>query len=171
MAIVNRRIKVMHIISGDLWAGAEVQAYTLLKFLREECDLHVVLMNHGELETRLAALGIPVTVIDESRHNSISILLKLRKLIMSVRPHIIHTHRQKENILGSLANFFCYRAPCVRTSHGASEFAAQGIRQLQVILDRLVGQYLQDAIISVSEDLARKLKVHFPARKIHIIKN
>ena len=171
MAIVNRRMKVMHIISGDLWAGAEVQAYTLLKELRTECDLHVILMNPGELADRLVALEIPVTILDETRMNAGKILLGMRKIMFSFRPDIIHTHRQKENILGAIANLLSVRAKSVRTSHGAPEIISRGIKQLQVHIDRFVGRYFQNAIVAVSSDLAQKLALHYPNEKIHIINN
>jgi glycosyltransferase involved in cell wall biosynthesis len=161
----------MHIISGDLWAGAEVQAYTLLKQLRETCDLHVVLMNHGELADRLGAVQIPLTILDETRLGSFSILLALRKCMRSFAPDVIHTHRQKENILGNIANLLSVRAKSVRTSHGAPEFNTEGIRRLQSWLDTMVGRHLQQAIIAVSADLAVKLTAIFPPRKIHIINN
>ena len=52
MAILNRPLRVMHIISGDLWAGAEVQAFTLLQQLEARVQLHVVILNQGELSQR-----------------------------------------------------------------------------------------------------------------------
>ena len=171
MAIVNRRMKVMHIISGDLWAGAEVQAYTLLKELRTDCDLHVILMNSGELADRLRALAIPVTLLDESKMSPVKILLGMRKTMLSFRPDIIHTHRQKENILGAIANLLSVCAKSVRTSHGAPEFSAKGMRRLQPLLDQFIGNYLQHGIISVSEDLTKKLSRIFSSDKIYTIMN
>lgn len=164
-------MKVMHIISGDLWAGAEVQAYTLLKELRAECELHVVLMNPGELADRLKALAIPITLLDESKMNPVKILLGLRNIMLSFRPDIVHTHRQKENILGAVANLLSVRSKCVRTSHGAPEFSAKGIRQLQPRLDNFIGRHVQHGIISVSDDLTKKLQRIFPSKKIHTIPN
>lgn len=161
----------MHIISGDLWAGAEVQAYTLLKELRTECELHVVLMNPGELADRLKMLEIPVTLLDETRMNPVKILLGLRNIMLLFRPDIVHTHRQKENILGAVANLLSVRSKCVRTSHGAPEFLAKGVRQLQPILDNFIGRYVQHGIISVSDDLTQKLQRIFPAKKIYTIPN
>lgn len=171
MAIVNRRIRVMHIISGDLWAGAEVQAFNLLSQLQKPCDLHVVLMNHGELADKLAALQIPLTILDETRLGGVKILLALREIMLQFKPDIIHTHRQKENILGGLANLLSLRATSVRTCHGAPEFSSKGMRRLQAWLDNFVGRYLQQAIIAVSSDLSGKLSKLFPAKKIHVINN
>lgn len=179
-AILTFRPKVLHIISGDLWAGAEVQAYTLLNELREHCDLLVVLMNHGQLAERLCDAGIKVKIIDENHTGSLSIFIQLCKTIRQFVPDLIHTHRQKENILGAIANTLVGRfthkhlwRPCasIRTSHGAPEFKHSGIKKVQVWLDHFCGNYLQDAVIAVSSDLATKLQGIFHQQKIHIIRN
>jgi glycosyltransferase involved in cell wall biosynthesis len=178
--ILTFRPRVLHIISGDLWAGAEVQAYTLLSALHEHCELLVVLMNQGELADRLAKAGINLNIIDESQTNSLNIFIQLCKTIRGFSPDLIHTHRQKENILGAMANAFAgrftrkrlwRRCASIRTVHGAPEFASSGFRKIQVWLDRFCGNYQQDAIISVSTDLASKLRGIFLDHKIHIIEN
>ena len=178
--ILTSHPKILHIISGDLWAGAEVQAYTLLTALRDDCVLLVVLMNHGQLADRLIQAGICVTIIDERRTNSLNIFFRLCTLIRHFAPDLIHTHRQKENILGAMANaiagrfirkHFWRRSASVRTTHGATEHDTQGIKKIQTWLDYYCGNQLQDAVISVSKDLAKKLHSHFPATKIHIIEN
>lgn len=178
--ILPPRPKVLHIISGDLWAGAEVQAYTLLTSLRDNCELLAVLMNHGELADRLMQAGITVEIIDERHISSLTIFTRLCTIIRRFAPDIVHTHRQKENILGTIANSlasrflhkqFWRRSAAVRTTHGASEHSVSGIKKIQVWLDHFCGNYLQDAVISVSNDLATKLRSIFPERKIHVIEN
>jgi L-malate glycosyltransferase len=174
--ILNRPLRVMHIISGDLWAGAEVQAYTLLKHLYHEVDLCVILMNQGELSEKLAAVGIKSIIISEITHSSFSIIRKLFTHIRQFKPDVIHTHRQKENILGSLANLACIPfngklIPSVRTAHGAPEFNPKGKQKIQVWLDQFVGRYLQKRVIAVSEDLAKKLAAIYPVNHIDVIQN
>ncbi len=176
MAILNRPLRVMHIISGDLWAGAEVQAYTLLKHLAQHVDIFVILMNQGELSEKLQQLGIKIQIIDEKHHSSLSIIFKILRQIRQFKPDVIHTHRQKENILGSIANllataFLGKLTPSVRTAHGAPEFNPKGKQKIQVWLDRFVGRYLQKRIIAVSEDLAKKLSDIFPVSHIDVIQN
>lgn len=174
--ILTSPIRVLHIISGDLWAGAEVQAYTLLTSLPAEYELLVILMNYGELETRLKAAGIKTQVIDERKTNSLKIISQLIASIRGFSPHIIHTHRQKENILGTIANLLSHwpkskRARSLRTVHGAPEHKAKGLKQLLIKFDQACGNYGQDAVISVSDDLTRKLQSQYPARHIHTIHN
>jgi len=164
-------LKVMHVISGDLWAGAEVQAYTLISHLREHCLVSAVLFNPGRLADELSQLGIQVFVLDESKMNSLALVAKLQKLMKTLRPDIIHTHRQKENVLGSIANLISIRAKCIRTVHGAPEFSPRGFQRVQVKLDSLVGRRLQDSIIAVSCEMSESLEKIFPKKKIHYIAN
>ncbi len=176
MAILNRPLRVMHIISGDLWAGAEVQAYTLLKHLAKDVDIFVILMNQGELSEKLQQLGIKIEIIDEKHHSSLSIIFKILRQIRQFKPDVIHTHRQKENILGSIANLLAIAfrgklTPSVRTAHGAPEFNPKGKQKIQVWLDRWVGRWLQKKVIAVSNDLAEKLHSIFPPDHIVVIPN
>lgn len=171
MTELTQQLKVLHIISGDLWAGAEVQACTLLSHLRDGVQLSVVLLNHGELELRLRDLGIEVVVLDESRLNSLLILLSLIKHTRRFNPDIVHTHRQKENILGAIATLFSRRTVSLRTVHGAPEFEAEGIRRLIVGLDIFLGRHMQKAVIAVSSELAAKLSANFEDRAIVTIVN
>lgn len=175
-AILPPRLKVLHIISGDLWAGAETQAYTLINSLKDQCELHVVLMNDGELAHRLRLAGITTQIIDERTTSGIGITRQLIAILKTIKPDLIHTHRQKENILASLANiatsiFTGRRIKSVRTTHGAPEHKAKGPKKIIIWLDRALGIYAQDAIISVSKDLARKLMKSFPKRLIYVIQN
>lgn len=176
MAILNRPMRVMHIISGDLWAGAEVQAYTLLKHLAPNTDLLVILMNKGELADRLQTLGLELVILDEQQNSSIHIFFGILNSIRQFKPDVIHTHRQKENILGSFANLLAipFRGKLtasVRTAHGAPEFNPKGKQKIQVWLDKWVGRYLQKKVIAVSEDLAGKLTAFYPPKHIAVIQN
>lgn len=166
-----RRLRVLHIISGDRWAGAEVQVFTLLNQLRESTDLHVIIMNEGELADRCRGLGIPLTLLDENKYSGMRLLNAMRLCMSSFQPDLVHTHRQKENVLGSLANFLGPRAACVRTVHGAPEFIPSTRQKIQLLLDRWCGRYLQHAIIAVSNDLRGKLLSSFPDPKLRLIYN
>jgi L-malate glycosyltransferase len=172
---MTERLRVLHVISGDLWAGAEVQANTLITALSTEADVAVALMNDGVLASKLRTLGIPVNIFDERRLNGLQILLALRRLMVAWRPDIVHTHRTKENILGSLANRFAGNAPCLRTVHGASEDTSRGwrrkLKQALTYADRWCGTHLQQCVVAVSAELAAKLSTRFPNERIVTIEN
>jgi glycosyltransferase involved in cell wall biosynthesis len=165
-------LKSLHIASGDLWAGAEVQLFTLLTQLRKGRDIepHAAIMNEGELARRLRLQNIPVTIFDETRLSGFEIMLGLRKLMRTLKPDIVHTHRAKENVLGSVANLLAGRSRSVRTCHGAAEHAPRGLRNLHrrvfYLMDFFCGNYLQQKIIAVSTPLGRELINAFGKRVV-----
>ena len=172
----DRFIHIMHIASGDLWAGAETQLYSLVLALSKitNVKISVVLMNHGVLEQKLRNSHIDVFVLDEHKLSLFQIISKLIKLIKKTRPSVIHTHRIKENILGSISAFLSGKIPCVRTIHGAIEhkFSIYNIyRQSLYYLDQLSGRFLQERIISVSYELTNHIYQQFPPNKVQVIEN
>jgi hypothetical protein len=62
---------ICYIVSGDLWAGAEVMIFRLLSGLIKYSDLEltVILLNEGKLAVEIRKLGINVNVVDEGRLN------------------------------------------------------------------------------------------------------
>ena len=172
----TRPVRVLHIASGDSWAGAEVQLFTLAKALKNYTNtaVDIILLNHGVLEEKLLSKGINVIILDESKLSSLAILWKLIRIIHEIKPSVIHTHRIKENILGSVAARLNGNIPSLRTAHGAQESTLswqQLPKRIVRWLDLFSGRYLQQMIISVSEDLAEKLRKDFPPKIIHVIEN
>lgn len=175
---MNRARRILHVASGDLWAGAEMQAYTLLSQLGRLPDTEVaaVLMNAGMLADKLRSAGVPVYVFDEQKIVSLALVIRLCEVLRTWRPDVVHTHRQKENILASLANRACHNVPSVRTVHGAGEhMGAPGLRgarqRVLTSLDRWCGRTLQQRIIAVTRELGERLSRDFPAERIVVIEN
>jgi glycosyltransferase involved in cell wall biosynthesis len=169
-------VHVLHIASGDLWAGAEAQVYTLARTVHAlgGARVSVVVLNHGTLEQRLRNSGIPVSVLDESGLNGFQIFWRLIRTIREIRPDVIHTHRIKENILGSIAAHLCGNIPSLRTAHGAPEHRPAWYlfhKHLLQFADRICGRWIQGRIIAVSEDLARILEQDYPRKNIVVIEN
>src|SRR5437016_975696 len=119
----GQRIKVCHLASGDLWAGAEVQLMMLVSSLQEmpEFETFVVLLNEGGLASELRRRGISTTVIPESRHSAVSIVKQLLGHFARHEVDILHTHNFKDNILGILSTLGRGGCRRVRTVHGRSE--------------------------------------------------
>ena len=173
----SKQISVLHVASGDLWAGAEVQLFTLAKELEKSADVSVsvILLQHGTLECKLKDNGINVHVIDETIFSAPQILKRLARKVKELNPDIVHTHRSKENILGSIAAFVTDRKSSLRTTHGAVENPPRNLFHLRKILiyliDRFCGLFLQKRIIAVSHDLATILARYYPRSKISVIEN
>jgi L-malate glycosyltransferase len=154
-------LRVLHIVSGDLWAGAETQVHQLLRAARGVPGLEVraVVLNPGVLAERLSAEGIAVLLLDESRRSFAGLAGAVVKLVRGWRPHVIHTHRRKEHLLGALAAASC-GAGLVGTVHGRGEFAHSRLNLRQKALgaaERLVLTRCHDRLIAVSEEMAGEL--------------
>ncbi len=175
---MTRTLRVLHIASGDLWAGAEVQAFTLISHLARipNTEVAAVLMNEAALACKLRATGIPVYMFHEQKVASARIFARLCAILRTWRPDVIHTHREKENILGSLANRLCWNVPSVRTIHGGREDSGatgwRGARRRAVhALDRWCGRTLQQRVIAVTRELSVRVTGEFPPEKIVVIEN
>lgn len=172
----GKRITVVHVASGDLWAGAEVQLYNLANELQKSSliQVHVVLLNYGTLERRLREKDISVVVFDESQLGSVTILFRLRGFLKRLKPHVVHTHRSKENVLGSLATVMANGPHCLRTVHGRPESRIKSwqFRKLAYLwADWLCGRYLQSKIVAVSHALAIDLSRSFGKKRTVTIEN
>lgn len=172
----HRTVHVLQIVSGDLWAGAEVMLYTLASTLHKKLNTRVsiVILNPGILEKKLRDCGLDVFVIDESMFNAIQILQQLNRIIDELQPDVIHTHRIKENILGSIAAWRNGHIPSLRTLHGAAEHHSPIYKlhkHIIPLLDWLCGRYYQRYIVAVSPNLAHKLEHTFPINRIKMIEN
>lgn len=173
----NRHLpRILHLASGDLWAGAEAQVFTLAYTLVHDLGVttRVVLLNHGELEHRLQGNGIQTLVLDETRLGFPEILRQFTSILAAGDIDVIHTHRFKENIIGSLAGWLAGRIPSVRTVHGMPEqppSRRQIARRIIRLADRLSGRFLQQRVIAVSDDMTKHLQRIYPADSIVTIPN
>lgn len=167
-------MKVLHIASGDLWAGAEVQVCSLACAQhRQGVQVEVILFNPGELEVRLRQAGVSVAVYDERRYSALALSWRLLRHMQRSRPDVVHTHRHKENVLGSAAARLV-GASSLRTVHGRDEANIMPWRldkRLYRWLDWACGRWLQQRVVAVSEQLADELVVRFPPQRIQVIGN
>lgn len=156
------RLRVCHVMSADLWAGAEVQVATVASYLagRAEVDLAAVLLNDGPLAVELRRLGVPVTVIDERKNGPLGILTALTRYLRAHPAEVVHTHRCKDTVLGALAARLAGVRALVRTVHGHTE-PMRGWDRLKFgvyeALDTWTLRCFADRIVAVSRRLARSL--------------
>src|SRR5438093_359148 len=133
--MTDRALRVCHIMSADLWAGAEVQLATLASYLVEQSDVNVtaVLLNDGWLASELRRLGVQTTVFDEGQHGAIGLLRLLTRFLKAHPADVVHTHRYKDTIVGATAAKLTGVPTVVRTVHGLPEPFA-GWRRLKIAL-------------------------------------
>lgn len=156
-------VRVCHIMSADLWAGAEVQVATVASYLVERPDVRLtaVLLNEGPLARELRRLGVPLTVIDERHHNALGILIGLTRYLRDHPVDVVHTHRYKDTVLGACAARLAGVPSVIRTVHGWSE-ALSGWNRMKLYLyetlDRAALRCFVDRIVAVSRRVADRLE-------------
>jgi glycosyltransferase involved in cell wall biosynthesis/protein-tyrosine-phosphatase len=170
-----QRLRVCHVMSADLWAGAEVQVATVASYLVEapDVDLTAVLLNDGPLAAELRGLGVPVTVIDERTNNALEILAALTRHFRARPVDVVHTHRGKDTVLGALAARLAGVRGLVRTVHGHRE-PMRGWDRIKFgvyeALDTWTLRCLADRVVAVSRRLAGSLDDggYGPGTVVHI---
>jgi len=169
-------VRICHVISGDLWAGAEVMGLRLLTGLAgiKEVELSAILLNDGKLAREIRTLGVPIDVIDETRLNFLQLHKRFHEILTKFQPDIVHTHGLKENILGYL---FSRRAGrkifLICTQHGLDEPQLRLKWKLLSRANRYILSRQFKNIVAVSEDIRNTLseKYGLPAEKLVVIHN
>ena len=172
-------MRICHIISGDLWAGAEVVSYRLMEGLKNfpDIELSAIVFNEGKLAEAIRNLPIPVTIVDEKRRNFLQLIGMVRKIIEKTAPDVIHSHRLKENVLSYFSSKFDKRIQMVCTQHGMPEPLGSSFKMVKSsLLSRyqyhLLSKYFK-FIVVVSEDIRKTFleKLGFQVDKIMLLYN
>jgi len=170
------KIKILHLVSGDLWGGAEAQAATLLSQLKrvEDMEVTAIVLNRGRLATELAAMGVRIDILEESKIGPFRLLYKVWRTLRKNKIDILHSHRYKENIIGSIAAKLSGIPVILRTVHGLNEHFA-GLKRSKMVfyesLEYVISLFLVDRLIAVSLDIGRLLTRRYNSRKIEVIHN
>jgi glycosyltransferase involved in cell wall biosynthesis len=171
------KLRILHIISGDLWAGAEAMAFNLLCHLKtyDDLDISVILLNNAKLAEALSASGIATCVIDEHRNPFPAIAKQVRNNVKHDPPNLIHSHRYKENSLSFLGSLFAKGIKLVSTQHGLPEFHDGNASTRARIISKLNFVMLARffTTVAVSEDIRKTLVSCFGFRieDVEIIHN
>jgi len=171
----DKKLVVTHIVSGDIWAGAEAQAFQLISGLQANGVIKptAVVFNSGVLFDKLEALGIDVTLANES---ALSPLSQIKAICKHLREHstdILHTHGFKENVLGTAARYLTGVKRSVLTVHGSPESQSTWRapkKKLTHLLDRVMTGFCQDAVVAVSQHLKTVLEPRYPNKTV-VIRN
>jgi L-malate glycosyltransferase len=167
---------VCHIISGDLWAGAEVMAFHLLSSLAKSAvNVFVILLNDGRLASELRKMGMEIYIFDETKNSFISLFFKIAKVVKGRSVDIIHTHRYKENLLAFILSIFNRKAKLIATQHGMPEQKGKlfSLHEFMAQVNFFVLSHFFSKIIVVSNEMKNKLENHhgFRNESISVIHN
>jgi len=140
-------------------------------------DLFVILLNKGRLSDELERVGIPTCILDEGKRSFLEIVRLAARMVRMKEPHILHSHRYKENILSYLVSLTSREnAALVSTQHGMPELY-NGRRSLLHRLKSHANYRLLatrfDKTIAVSADIKESLTRDYGVqeRNLEIIRN
>lgn len=158
------RLRILHIFSGDLWAGAEKMIWTLLRQLSKQpfVDVCALSLNEGELTAALRASGIETLVVSESDRTFFDLVKETGRIFHKRGIDIIHAHRNKENLLAWCVRKRLGAQFLVSTLHGLSEVRKGWSvdRWRRGVVERVDETLLRqafDSVVAVSEDIQRIL--------------
>ena len=171
-------LRVCHLVSGDLWAGAEVMDFRLLKGLKAfpDLDLSAIVLNQGRFADEIENLGIPVDVVDETRLGFPRILKKVKTLLEEKRPDVVHCHWYKLNLLAFLSTRSKRTVSLVSTQHGMPEFVGREKNFKYATLHRinffLLSRWFQGTV-AVSNEIRKALlgRYGFDEKRTFLIYN
>ena len=160
--------QILHILSGDLWGGAEAQVCLQLQALKDAgVSVQALLLNHGEVEEAFRERGLRTRVIPES-YGLKRLCADSLDFVSNDNPTLIHSHGYKSGILSAWLSWQ-RKIPWVSTIHGLTEsysgwahLKMQGYQVLHTLLQKL----LCSRIITVSQNIAIKLGLENHPRQL-----
>ncbi|MBS0169847.1 MAG: glycosyltransferase [Nitrospira sp.] len=161
---------------GDLWAGAEVQLLSLMRYLVRVpgFEWSVVLFNEGRLAEELRKLPVSLTIIPEQTFSTTGIAYRLAKTLRKFRPDVVHTHKYKDSFIGTLVAKAMGIPHVVRIVHGLPE-PFKGLRNAKMAgytaADRFITDWLVDRVVAVSSDIEKVLVGRYGSNRVQCIHN
>ncbi len=160
---------VVHLISGVLWAGAEVATFHLVCALaaRSDCEVSALVLNRGPLFDRLREAGVCVSLESEAGRGFLSLARAVRDRVAGA--DLVHAHRYKEDLLAAASG-----RPWIATQHGRPESFRGSARLRAAIyrgLDLAAKRFSARAVVAVSDDVASWLRPRVGARKVSVVWN
>ena len=164
------RMRCLHIISGDLWAGAETATCALLRELRSRRGIEprAIVLNEGQLARELREADVPVQVEPERGRGLVSLARAVRRAAGEWNADVVHSHRYKEHLLAAWAVAGRPIAH-VRTAHGMPPSVERSGRGAAALIDGALTRTFGGRWIAVSQELAERLRG--PRRTVDVVHN
>ena len=176
-AKLTKRIVLLS-TNADL-AGAPLHVQALATGLSDGgYEVHVIFGEDGPVRHALQAHGLQTYVVPTMRSNfnaleDVQSFYSFRKLLASIRPHIVHTHSAKASLIGRLAASSLSIA-CVYTVHswgfgvGRKKLASAIVRFTERCMRRLTAHYI---FVARSESLVGMQQLGIAAQHLTVVSN
>lgn len=165
--------KVLHIINGEYYAGAEKVQDILAIFLPDYgWDVEFFLIKKGVFRNHMISKSVVYTGFMRSRFD-FSILLNIFRVIKKNQLNIVHSHTIRSLIFGAAARFFC-GVELVHHCHSSEVISSKEgvIDFLNKKIDFFLLRNFPDKIIAVSEGAKKYLlNIGVQEKKIYLVYN
>lgn len=149
-------MRVVHVIKAVGIAGAERHLITLLSGLRSsgiDAMIVIVVQPNIPMQDYVQALGehgIPAQTIPIRHHADVGLLLRLRHLLVDLKPDIVHTHLIHADLYGTLAARWAGVPVIISSKHNDDAFR---YRKPVAAFNRYLWK-MTDAGIAISDSVA-----------------
>ncbi len=166
-------MKIMHVLTDSNIGGAGILVESLLRHTAVPHENITVLLPRGAaLAARFRAHGVRVFDVLHTPDSSLSLrdFLTVRRMLLRLRPDILHTHASLSAKLAARTLLFL-RPTVLGTRHCAYP-AWRGGRPFFRVLHRLVDRALSSVTVATAEAAVRNLvALGLPQKRIRLIRN
>jgi glycosyltransferase involved in cell wall biosynthesis len=167
------RTKVLHLINGEFYAGAE-RVQDLLALQLGHCGFEVsfACLKDGVFAARRRALQAPLYPMPMRSRFDVALCLRLARLIKHQDFRLLHTHTPRTALIGRMVALLTHR-PMIHHVHSPAERdTEQGWRNMRNDLVENFSLRGAKRLIAVSSSLEERLRERgYPAARIRQIPN
>lgn len=151
-----KKYKIVHIISNLSLGGAQILLFDIMCKLKgyKDLELTLITIDSGEYIEKYNNAGIKVIDIGEKGLVNLKIYFKLKKILKSIKPDIVHTHLNKADFYGRIAAKRLNVPLIISTCHNYSTThtgADINTKSFFDIIDNFVIDYSKSSLIAISE--------------------
>lgn len=165
-----RKLKILHIINGEHYAGAErVQEYILTSLVSDSRFETVLLVYKQGVFIEKSSLGGDIEVLEFPKLGFFEVLRKLK----SIKPDVIHAHSPVTLALGKLLGIFLPKASFFYHAHSpVLEDTENPIKnKIKFLIEKTFINKSLDRILCVSLSVKNKSPHFYEAKKINVLYN
>ena len=153
---MKTKYKIVHIISNLSIGGAQILLFDILSNLKkkEDLDIYLITIDSGVYIEKYKDAGINVIDLGEKGLVNPNIYFKIKKVINSIKPDIVHTHLNKADFYGRVAAKKLKVPVIFSTCHNYSTThtgADINRKSFFDIIDNKVTDYSDCSLIAISE--------------------
>ncbi len=174
--------KVLRILNRFNIGGPTHNATYLTKFLEPDFETKLIagkkLSSEASSEHVLEHYNLDFEILDDMQRSihlfrDLKVFFKIRNIIKSFQPKIVHTHASKSGALGRLAAMSCGVPIIIHTFHGHVFHSYFGPlkTKIYILIERLLASK-SSAIIAISDIQKKELVDQFniaDSKKVHVI--